>query len=122
MNECVDGSADCEHECTNEEGAYRCECRQGFRLRADNRTCAAPPPAPQERQGQVAPQVGHAAAVRAPAREDEAPPACSADCAVVTRLQRRLRAQEETVSTGASAISGQILGKHKVYVTNSTWN
>ena len=29
----------CAHKCVNTDVSYRCECNEGFRLRADGRTC-----------------------------------------------------------------------------------
>lgn len=39
VDECLDGNGDCEHECINEIGSYRCACKSGYKLRMDNRTC-----------------------------------------------------------------------------------
>ena len=39
INECDEGTSDCEHECTNTEGSYRCSCVRGYTLNVDNATC-----------------------------------------------------------------------------------
>ncbi|XP_033117226.1 latent-transforming growth factor beta-binding protein 2-like [Anneissia japonica] len=37
VDEC--GSSNCEHDCVNAEGGYKCECRPGFVLSADKQKC-----------------------------------------------------------------------------------
>ncbi|XP_071959435.1 uncharacterized protein [Antedon mediterranea] len=41
--QCVDvdecGSSNCEHDCVNAEGGYKCECRKGFVLSSDKQKC-----------------------------------------------------------------------------------
>lgn len=39
MDECLENKGDCEHNCVNEVGSYKCTCKEGFKLRDDNRTC-----------------------------------------------------------------------------------
>ena len=40
INECQSsGKNVCEQICVNTDGSYRCECRPGFRLHVDGRTC-----------------------------------------------------------------------------------
>ena len=39
IDECADGSAECEQICLNLEGSFRCACQNGFALNKDGRTC-----------------------------------------------------------------------------------
>ncbi|PSN49428.1 hypothetical protein C0J52_06593 [Blattella germanica] len=39
VDECKENVSDCEQTCINTAGSYHCECRDGFTLRPDNRTC-----------------------------------------------------------------------------------
>ncbi|XP_033845285.1 epidermal growth factor-like protein 7 [Periophthalmus magnuspinnatus] len=50
VNECSE-QRPCAHKCVNTAGSYRCECRDGFRLMGDGRSCQSlpslpPPPLP----------------------------------------------------------------------------
>lgn len=53
VDECQMHNGGCHHSCMNTPGSYICECRPGFRLHADGRTCLGkclpgpgPPPCP----------------------------------------------------------------------------
>ena len=39
MNECALNSHGCEQSCINTQGTYRCECRGGYRLSQDGKSC-----------------------------------------------------------------------------------
>ena len=39
FNECNLNNAGCEHICNNTGGSFNCECRKGFKLKADKRGC-----------------------------------------------------------------------------------
>jgi hypothetical protein len=39
IDECKLGSSGCDHECHNTPGTYHCECKDGFYLDTDNKTC-----------------------------------------------------------------------------------
>lgn len=39
VDECTDDTHGCEHDCINNDGSYRCECRSGFMLSKDLRHC-----------------------------------------------------------------------------------
>ena len=39
INECVQGLAGCDHNCTNIAGSYFCTCADGYELESDNHTC-----------------------------------------------------------------------------------
>jgi hypothetical protein len=85
VNECLDGNGDCEHECINEPGSYRCACKPGFTLRTDNRTCE-----PVNISGGTE-QAGHRNR-------------CYANCDTVLRLHDKLKSLQETVSALSTAI------------------
>ena len=38
-NECVDGTAQCAHNCTDIIGGYNCSCRDGYELEPDGHNC-----------------------------------------------------------------------------------
>ena len=38
VNEC-NGDHECDHSCTNTEGAFECSCDPSYELQPDNRTC-----------------------------------------------------------------------------------
>ena len=38
VDEC-EGTAGCSQGCVNEDGGFRCTCRQGYTLAVDGRTC-----------------------------------------------------------------------------------
>lgn len=39
VDECQVHNGGCQHRCVNTPGSYFCECKPGFRLHADGRTC-----------------------------------------------------------------------------------
>ena len=39
IDECVQGLAGCNQNCTNTAGSYYCACMDGYELEADNHTC-----------------------------------------------------------------------------------
>ena len=39
MDECANGSHECDHLCINEDGDYRCECEEGYSLGRDGHSC-----------------------------------------------------------------------------------
>lgn len=39
VDECTDDTHGCEHNCVNNDGSFRCECRSGFMLSKDRRHC-----------------------------------------------------------------------------------
>ena len=39
INECVQGLAGCNHNCTNTAGSHFCTCTDGYELESDNHTC-----------------------------------------------------------------------------------
>ena len=39
INECVQGSAGCSHNCTNTAGSFYCTCMEGYELESNNLTC-----------------------------------------------------------------------------------
>ena len=46
VNECIDGSNNCEQVCENTEGSFSCSCNSGFTLASDGRSCTADPVEP----------------------------------------------------------------------------
>lgn len=38
-NECSDNKHGCEHDCINTIGSYKCECKIGYELQSDGRSC-----------------------------------------------------------------------------------
>ena len=43
INECSLGTHNCQQQCVNENGGFRCECFDGYSLNADQRTCSGIP-------------------------------------------------------------------------------
>ena len=39
INECTEGSHNCNQLCTNTQGSFQCSCRSGYTLNSDGRTC-----------------------------------------------------------------------------------
>ena len=39
IDECVQGLAGCDQNCTNTAGSYYCTCMDGYELESDNHTC-----------------------------------------------------------------------------------
>ena len=39
IDECTEGTHQCDHNCSNNVGSYTCSCRTGYRLAADGRSC-----------------------------------------------------------------------------------
>ena len=39
IDECVNGTHQCNHTCINEDGSYSCQCRSGYMLNADKKGC-----------------------------------------------------------------------------------
>lgn len=78
INECLNKNGDCEHECINEIGSYRCVCKPGFTLRTDNRTCET------ENIAEEREQAGHSNR-------------CFANCDTVLRLHDKLKMLQEKV-------------------------
>ena len=39
IDECIEGSANCDQDCTNTIGSYMCSCNPGYHLASDGRTC-----------------------------------------------------------------------------------
>ncbi|KAF5917600.1 hypothetical protein HPG69_008903 [Diceros bicornis minor] len=46
VDECQVHNGGCQHRCVNVPGSYLCDCRPGFRLHADGRTCLGKHPCP----------------------------------------------------------------------------
>ena len=40
INECDEGSHNCEHNCTNTVGSFECFCNSGYRLDGNRRNCS----------------------------------------------------------------------------------
>lgn len=89
VDECEDNNGDCEHRCVNEDGGYRCTCREGFRLRGDNRTC--------ETDGETTDPEAQ------PAHRDR----CYANCETVQRLHDKLRGLQEKVGGDGRGMFGR---------------
>ena len=45
INECDEGSHNCEHICTNTAGSFECSCNSGYRLDGNGRNCSGRYPA-----------------------------------------------------------------------------
>ncbi|CAH1183798.1 unnamed protein product [Phaedon cochleariae] len=82
IDECQEGTAECEQICKNEAGAYRCECKPGYQLRRDNKTC------------EMLNDANQAAYL---AR-------CYASCESATNLQNQIKELQEKVSALSTAI------------------
>ena len=39
IDECAEGTARCDHQCTNIDGGFNCSCFKGYTLNGDLRTC-----------------------------------------------------------------------------------
>ena len=39
INECRSKEHDCEEDCINTPGSYYCNCKKGYRLKSDMKTC-----------------------------------------------------------------------------------
>ena len=39
IDECIEGTDACDHNCTNTDGSYYCTCMDGYELELDNHTC-----------------------------------------------------------------------------------
>ena len=39
IDECIQGLAGCDQNCTNTNGSYYCTCMDGYALESDNHTC-----------------------------------------------------------------------------------
>ena len=39
IDECIEGTSGCAHNCTNTIGSYNCYCDRGYRLESDGQTC-----------------------------------------------------------------------------------
>ena len=39
INECSTNNGGCQHECVNTAGSYECQCRSGFQLLSNRRSC-----------------------------------------------------------------------------------
>ena len=44
INECLEGSDNCDQVCSNTDGSYTCSCNPGFTLDSNRRTCTAVEP------------------------------------------------------------------------------
>ena len=40
INECLEGTDECQQVCNNTIGSYLCDCRIGYALNDDGRTCS----------------------------------------------------------------------------------
>ncbi|KAJ8915206.1 hypothetical protein NQ315_015429 [Exocentrus adspersus] len=87
VDECLDHNGDCEHICRNLPGSHRCSCHPGYLLRPDNRTC----------ESTAAEALGKAQAAHLEQR-------CYANCDSVVRIDEKLKALQEKVSTLTTAI------------------
>ncbi|CAH1971706.1 unnamed protein product [Acanthoscelides obtectus] len=90
IDECAERNGDCEQQCVNFRGGYKCACWPRYRLREDGRTCelegeSAAPEVPEEA---MAGRVGK----------------CYADCGSVTRVAAKLKKLQEKVSALSTAI------------------
>ncbi|KAK9736631.1 hypothetical protein QE152_g11435 [Popillia japonica] len=99
VDECLDNNGDCQHNCINEPGSYRCGCREGFLLRRDNRTCY-PQSADSSPTNPVPRHHPNTADEEQEANRDR----CYANCDTVSRLHDRLKILQEKVSALSTAI------------------
>ncbi|KAG8232307.1 hypothetical protein J437_LFUL018286 [Ladona fulva] len=97
INECLDNNGDCEHLCINEQGGYRCECDDGWKLQRDNRTCQQISHTPRP-TGAVRSEKGK------PKEEANPVEHCSANCDTVARLQQTVQELQSKVHTLSTAI------------------
>ncbi|XP_024940052.1 collagen and calcium-binding EGF domain-containing protein 1 [Cephus cinctus] len=87
IDECAEGTADCEQICNNNPGGFSCDCQEGFYLRADNKTC----------ESAVLGKSANEEAVAAASR-------CYASCDTVLRLNDKIRKLQEKMSAIGTAI------------------
>lgn len=80
----MDNNGDCEHNCINELGSYKCECKNGFKLRGDNRSCEL-----------IVENHNIDGTVLLAAQRDR----CYANCETVNRINDKLKALQEKVMT-----------------------
>ncbi|XP_012284450.1 collagen and calcium-binding EGF domain-containing protein 1 [Orussus abietinus] len=94
VDECSEGTANCEHTCSNSPGGFTCKCNDGFVLKADNKTC--------ERILEV---VESGTTEKGPSDSSDDNPGvvaaasrCYASCDTVLRLQEKVRRLQERIS------------------------
>ncbi|CAG9765383.1 unnamed protein product [Ceutorhynchus assimilis] len=94
INECEDRNGDCEHDCINEMGSYKCKCKPGYILRSDNRTCQ--PELNGLNKGRM----------EDPLREVMAGHSgrCFANCESLVRLNEKMKSLQEKVSALSTAV------------------
>ena len=40
LDECAEGSDNCDHNCTNTQGSFECTCNVGYKLESDGSSCS----------------------------------------------------------------------------------
>ncbi|XP_056643014.1 collagen and calcium-binding EGF domain-containing protein 1-like [Diorhabda sublineata] len=88
IDECLDNNGGCQQICINEQGSYRCDCNQGFKLRNDNRTCI-----PENPDNNLD-----------PSQQAVYMDVCYANCDSVVKLQNQLDLLYEKVAALSTAI------------------
>ncbi|XP_071450169.1 collagen and calcium-binding EGF domain-containing protein 1-like [Hetaerina americana] len=102
VNECMDNNGDCSHRCINEQGGYKCECRDGWKLQGDNRTCEHIQSVPQP-SSTPHPISGRTDKARVKG-EVSALQHCSANCDTVSRLRDGVQELQVKVRALSTAI------------------
>ncbi|CAG9837007.1 unnamed protein product [Diabrotica balteata] len=88
IDECKEKNGGCQHICVNQLGKYKCDCKAGFKLRNDNKTCAP------ENLLDTSDSKNQAAYMDM----------CYANCDSLTRLQTQLDLLHEKVAALSTAI------------------
>ncbi|CAG2069478.1 unnamed protein product, partial [Timema podura] len=90
VDECSSESHDCQQTCINTPGSYLCDCKKGFSLQADNRTCWRETPLPEVEQDPL---------TQAATRDR-----CYASCDTVNKLHDRINSLHEKVLALSTAV------------------
>nr|CAD7433006.1 unnamed protein product [Timema monikensis] len=90
VDECSSQSHDCQQTCINTPGSYLCDCKRGFSLHADNRTCWRESPLPEEEQDPL---------TQAATRDR-----CWSSCDTVNKLHDRINSLHEKVLALSTAV------------------
>ena len=102
MDECDQENGNCEQQCANSDGSYKCRCGDGFALRDDGRTCEATNVSTAAATTLTTLTSSNQTQVASSNAVSEQ--GCHASCDHLVKIEKRMKSLEEKISAMSTAI------------------